>query len=132
METITVPTRSREQAIDITRRVQEAVTASGITSGVVVACVAHTTAAITINENADPDVMSDIISALARLLPRNGPWAHVEGNADAHAKSAAIGQSVTLPVEGGRLQLGAWQGIYFCEFDGPRQRRVMVQVLSAR
>ena len=129
METITVTTSAREQAVDITTKVQEVVTRSGLASGAAVACVAHTTAAITINENADPDVMSDIVSALARLLPRSGSWAHSEGNSDAHVKSAITGQSVIIPIEGGRLQLGTWQGVYFCEFDGPRQRRVMVQLL---
>ena len=131
METIAVATRCREQVIDITRQVQEAVTRSNVECGVVVVCVAHTTAGITINENADPDVASDIIAALSRLVPRTGPWAHVEGNSDAHVKSAIVGQSVTIPVEAGRLQLGTWQGIYFCEFDGPRQRRAMVQMLAS-
>jgi len=132
METITVSTRSREQAVDITREVQKAVTSSGVASGVAVVCVLHTTAGITINENADPDVMSDITSALARLLPRTSSWAHIEGNSDAHVKSAIVGQSVTVPVEEGRLKLGTWQAVYFCEFDGPRQRRVVVQVLGAK
>ncbi|MFB3880362.1 MAG: secondary thiamine-phosphate synthase enzyme YjbQ [Armatimonadota bacterium] len=131
METIAVSTSSREQAVDITREVQKAVTASGVSSGVAVVCVLHTTAGITINENADPDVTADIMSALAGLLPRAGSWSHVEGNSDAHVKSAIVGQSVTVPVEGGRLQLGTWQAVYFCEFDGPRQRRVIVQVLGA-
>jgi secondary thiamine-phosphate synthase enzyme len=131
MDTITISTRSREQAVDITGRVQQAVTRSGISSGVVIVCVAHTTAGITINENADPDVTSDIMSALAGLVPRAGSWSHVEGNSDAHVKSAIVGQSVTVPIEDGRLQLGTWQAIYFCEFDGPRQRRAMVQLLSS-
>jgi secondary thiamine-phosphate synthase enzyme len=132
METITVSTRSREHAVDITREVQKAVTDSGVGSGVAVVCVMHTTAGITINENADPDVTSDIMSALAGLLPRTGSWSHVEGNSDAHVKSAIVGQSVTVPVEEGRLKLGTWQAVYFCEFDGPRQRRVVVQVLGAQ
>jgi len=131
METIAISTRWREQALDITRQVQEAVTKSGLRSGVVVVCVAHTTAGITINENADPDVTADIMSALAGLAPRSGSWSHVEGNSDAHVKSAIVGQSATVPVEDGRLQLGTWQAIYFCEFDGPRQRRAMVQMLPS-
>ncbi len=131
MDIINISTRSREHTVDITRQVQDAVTKSSVASGVVMVCVAHTTAAVTINENADPDVVSDLMSALARLIPRAGSWTHVEGNSDAHVKSALVGQSITLPVEGGKLQLGRWQGIYFCEFDGPRQRRAMVQVISA-
>jgi len=131
METITISTRSREEALDITRQVQDAVSKSGMSSGVVVVCVAHTTAGITINENADPDVTSDIMSALAGLVPRTSSWSHVEGNSDAHVKSAMVGQSVTIPIEAGRLQLGTWQAVYFCEFDGPRQRRAMVQMLSS-
>jgi secondary thiamine-phosphate synthase enzyme len=131
MEIINIPTRSREHVVDITSQVQEAVAKSNVESGVVVVCIAHTTAGITINENADPDVAADITSALARLIPRVGSWTHVEGNSDAHVKSAIVGQSVTIPVEGGRLQLGTWQAIYFCEFDGPRHRRAMVQVLPS-
>ena len=131
MQILNITTHSREQFVDITSQLQDAVIQSSVDCGLVVVCVAHTTAGITINENADPDVASDIMSALARLLPRSGSWAHVEGNSDAHVKSAIVGQSVTVPVEGGRLQLGTWQAIYFCEFDGPRRRRVMVQVLSS-
>lgn len=131
MTTITIATHSREQAVDITRQLQEAVSKAGLVAGVAVACVAHTTAAITINENADPDVMADVMEALARMVPLTSGYAHNEGNSDAHIKSALVGQSVTVPIEDGRLQLGTWQGVYFLEFDGPRQRRVMVQVVGA-
>ncbi len=131
METIGIATRSRVEALDITARVQEVVSKSGTRSGVVLVCTAHTTAGVTINENADPDVMADIMDTLGRLVPRGGPYAHTEGNSDAHVKTALVGQSITVVVEEGRLQLGTWQGLYFCEFDGPRQRRVMVQILPA-
>jgi secondary thiamine-phosphate synthase enzyme len=131
MERIEVATRSRTQAIDITGQVQEVVSRSATKSGIVAVFSAHTTAGVTINENADPDVMSDVMEALARLVPRSGPYAHVEGNSDAHAKSGLVGHSVLVPVEDGKLELGTWQGIYFCEFDGPRRRQVVVQVLAA-
>jgi secondary thiamine-phosphate synthase enzyme len=132
VETIGIKTSSRAEVVDITRRVQEVVSNSGTTSGLAVVCTAHTTAGLTINENADPDVQSDLLQGLARLAPQSGPYAHNEGNADAHIKMTLAGQSVSVPVEGGELQLGTWQGIYFCEFDGPRQRRVMVQVLASK
>jgi len=131
MEVINLKTDRREEAVDITRQVQDAVSRSGVERGVVVVCSAHTTAGLTVNENADPDVMADVVTTLARLVPRSAGYAHAEGNSDAHVKTTLVGQSVTLPIEEGRLQFGTWQGIYFCEFDGPRQRRVMVQVVSA-
>ncbi len=129
MKTIEITTRARTQAVDLTDAVQEVVSKAGLSSGVVIVCSAHTTAGISINENADPDVMADFLEALDRLIPRNGPYNHSEGNSDAHIKSALIGHSVSLPVEEGKLILGTWQAIYFCEFDGPRQRRVSVQIL---
>ncbi len=131
METVGIATRSRTEAVDITRQIQDVVSKSKTTSGVAVVCSAHTTAGVSINENADPDVMSDIMDTLGRLVPRTGPYAHAEGNSDAHVKSSLVGHSVTVPVEDGRLVLGTWQGIYFCEFDGPRRRRVLVQVVPA-
>lgn len=132
METIEISTRERCCSTDITRQVQEAVTRSGVNRGVAVVCSAHTTAGLTVNENADPDVMSDLLAALGRLVPREGPYAHAEGNSDAHLKATLVGLSVTLPVEEGRLALGTWQGVHFCEFDGPRRRRVTVQVVEGR
>jgi len=131
MQTVEVSTRFRTQVVDITGKVQDLLAASGVSDGVVVICSAHTTAGLTVNENADPDVMADVLSTLERLVPRHGPYAHAEGNSDAHVKASLVGLSVTLPIQNGRLVLGAWQGIYFCEFDGPRRRRVLVQVLPA-
>ncbi len=130
METIQTNTRSRAEAVEITRQVQEVVSRSGIMDGFVVVSSPHTTAGVTVNEHADPDVMSDIMSTLDRLVPRSGPYAHVEGNADSHVKATLVGPSVCLPVEGGRLALGTWQGVFFCEFDGPRRRRIVVQVVG--
>jgi secondary thiamine-phosphate synthase enzyme len=129
MDQIDVATASRTQAIDITGKVQEVVSRCAAKSGIAVVCSAHTTAGVTINENADPDVMEDVLETLTRLVPRNGAYAHAEGNSDAHVKCSLVGQAVTVPVEEGRLQLGTWQGIYFCEFDGPRRRRALVQIV---
>ena len=131
METVEITTRSRCCCVEITREVQEIVTKRDLQSGVAVVGSAHTTAGLTVNEHADPDVMDDVLAALERMAPRQGPYAHSEGNSDAHLKATLVGLSVTLPVEDGRLVLGTWQGIYFCEFDGPRRRRVTVQLLGA-
>ena len=131
METLTVRTKSRTDLKDITRDVAEAVGRAGVETGAAVISVPHTTAGITINENADPTVRSDIAETLDRIVPWNGPYAHSEGNSAAHVKAAMVGNSTVLPVEQGRLVLGTWQGIYFCEFDGPRTRKCYVQVLPA-
>ncbi len=131
MNTIELNTSSRTQLVDITREVQRVVTRSGLADGLAVVCSAHTTAGMTINENADPDVTADLLGVLERMVPHRGPYAHAEGNSDAHVKASLMGLSVAVPVEGGRLVLGTWQGIYFCEFDGPRRRRVYVQLLPA-
>lgn len=126
MEKISIRTGSREGMIDITEQV-EALVPSDIREGLCTVFCEHTTAALTVNENADPDVKSDIRSVLDRLIPFNQPeFRHAEGNSAAHVKSSLIGCSVTVPVKDGRLYLGRWQGIYFCEFDGPRQRTVSV------
>ena len=101
----------------------------GVSSGVVVVTSPHTTAGILVNENADPDVATDLIAGLARLVPEHGGWRHVEGNSDAHLKTALVGTSAMLPIEDGRLALGTWQAVYFAEFDGPRSRRLHVSVL---
>ncbi len=130
MKTIDISTADRTQFVDITRQVQQIVSESNMTDGAVVVCSAHTTAGITISENADPDVVSDSLEVLACLAPARGNYAHREGNSDAHVKTSLVGLSVTVPVEHGRLVLGTWQGIYFCEFDGPRRRQVMVQLLA--
>jgi secondary thiamine-phosphate synthase enzyme len=130
MNTIEIRTRSREEFVDLTAEVGRAVAASGVKSGLCVVAVPHTTAGVTVNENADPDVRADMAMTLRRIVPDALPYAHGEGNSPAHAKSSLIGSSVTLIVEGGKLQLGTWQGIFFCEFDGPRNRQAWVQVLG--
>ena len=126
----TVPTSRKEQFIDITARVQDAVTHAGIKAGAVVVFTPHTTAAVTINENADPDVVHDVLFALDRAFPDHPQFRHGEGNSAAHVKSSVIGCSVTVIVADGELLLGTWQGIYFCEFDGPRTRTVMVRSMA--
>lgn len=126
MQQINIQTHQRTEFIDITRQVQAAAQTLGVREGVVTVFVPHTTAGITINENADPDVMRDVAGALERLVPWSGDYHHGEGNAAAHVKASLMGSSIRVLVEGGRLQLGTWQGIYFCEFDGPRNRSVWV------
>jgi len=131
MESIEITTKSRTEAVDITEEVQAAVSRSQVSRGVVLVSSLHTTAGMTVNEHDDPDVMDDVMGALERLAPHRGPYAHSEGNSDAHIKATLVGPSVSLPLEAGRLSLGTWQGIFFCEFDGPRRRRVLVQVVPA-
>ena len=114
--------------IDITSKLQEAVSASGVKEGVCLVYVPHTTAGVTINENADPSVVMDIINKLSELVPQSSAYKHTEGNAPGHIKSTLVGCSVSIPVSGGKLMLGTWQGVFFCEFDGPRQRRVVIRV----
>jgi secondary thiamine-phosphate synthase enzyme len=126
---MTVKTARRTHLVDITRDVARAVSESGVRNGVCHLYVPHTTAAITINEGDDPDVARDIEAALDRLVPRQGDYKHYEGNADSHVKSTLVGVSQTIPIEGGRLLLGRWQGIFFCEFDGPRQREVHIKIV---
>jgi secondary thiamine-phosphate synthase enzyme len=123
-----VSTKSRNQAIDITDKVQAVVDKTGIKDGDVIVYCPHTTAGITINENADPDVVHDILLTLSELVPENNPgYRHGEGNSDSHCKSSLVGCSKQILIKDGRLLLGTWQGIYFCEFDGPRSRKVFVQ-----
>ena len=117
--------------VDITSQVELAVRESGIEEGICVVYCPHTTAAITINENADSDVVHDLKLALADTFPDRHEFLHREGNSAAHLKSSVIGASETIPVSGGRMTLGTWQGIYFCEFDGPRMRKVYIQVAGA-
>ncbi len=118
--------------VDITREVERAVDEGGIGDGLATVYIPHTTAGVTINENADPDVAHDILAALDKAVPWNaGYYHHGEGNSAAHVKASLMGSSVVVLVEDGRLVLGTWQGIYFCEFDGPRQRRVQVMVVPA-
>ncbi len=124
-----VSTRDRNQLVDITSQVRSAVKESQISDGDVVVYCPHTTAAITINENADPSVVHDILLSLSELLPHNNPgYRHAEGNSDAHCKSSLVGCSEQIILSKGKLKLGTWQGIYFCEFDGPRNRKVFVQI----
>jgi secondary thiamine-phosphate synthase enzyme len=125
--TIRLETGRQSEMVDITARVRDIVARRGST-GVCHVYTPHTTAGITINENADPDVAADMVAAFARLVPRNGPYAHAEGNSAAHILSTMVGCSQTVIVENGRLLLGTWQGIYFCEFDGPRRREVWVKI----
>lgn len=125
---IDVSTGSRTQLIDITDRISEEVRRTGVQNGTCFVFTQHTTAGLTINENADPDVVRDILAGLARLVPPTGDYRHAEGNSDAHIKASLMGFSLTIPVIDGRLALGTWQGIYFCEFDGPRNRHVLVGV----
>jgi len=129
-EQITVATSKREETIDITPRVKAAVTRAKIGDGIVTVSVAHTTAAVFVNENADPDVQRDLLTALERAVPRDAKYAHAEGNGPAHIKTVLIGNSVTLPVRAGAIALGTWQGIYFTELDGPRQRSATVTVIG--
>jgi len=126
MHEFMVPTQSRTEMVDITAEVNRAIRAAGVTEGICHVFVPHTTAGITINENADPDVARDILTTLDRLVPRAGDYRHSEGNSDAHVKASLMGSSVTAPVVAGRLSLGTWQAIYLCEFDGPRHRRCLV------
>ncbi len=131
MQTFDVKTSQRNQLIDVTDLIAQVVSESGVISGLAVISIPHTTAAITINENADPDVCHDIILTLDELLPhlRKG-YRHCEGNSDSHVKSSLVGPILTVIIENSRLLLGTWQGIYFCEFDGPRNRRMHVKICS--
>ncbi len=128
---INIRTGARVELVDITSRVKEVVKDSGIGDGVCYLYVPHTTAGITINEGADPSVKRDIIQTLQRLIPRDAGYAHMEGNADAHVKSSLVGASLQVLVEEGELLLGTWQSIFFCEFDGPRHRRVAVKIMGS-
>ncbi len=129
MQEFSVRTRSRAQLVDITDEVRAAVRETGISDGVATVFAPHTTAAITINENADPSVCRDLLAKLDRLAPRDEAfYTHAEGNADAHVKSSLVGCAQAVLVRGGDLALGTWQGVYFAEFDGPRTRRVWVSV----
>jgi secondary thiamine-phosphate synthase enzyme len=130
MVTLRVRTDRRTQLIDVTQLVQKAVQESGIPGGICYLYVPHTTAAVFINENADPDVARDIEATLDRLVPQVGNYRHGEGNSDAHIKSALIGASQSLLIENGRLALGRWQGVFFCEFDGPRERRLQLKIIA--
>jgi secondary thiamine-phosphate synthase enzyme len=131
LATLELPTSKKQQALNITQRVRAELKASGIENGLCTIFVPHTTGAVTINENTDPDVQTDILNALERAVPTSAQYyKHEEGNAHAHAKAAVVGSSETIPVQGGKLLLGTWQAIYFCEFDGPRNRKVLVTIVG--
>jgi len=123
-------TPAREAMLDITPQVRAAIRQSGVRQGVCLVHCPHTTAALTLNENADPDVPADVLAALERAVPRRGPYRHAEGNSAAHVKSSLVGATLQLIVAEGEPLLGTWQGVFFCEFDGPRQRRFHVSVLG--
>jgi len=131
MTRFNLKTTARNQLVEITDRVRDAVRASRVKSGLCVVYCPHTTAAITVNENADPDVVHDMLLYLNKAVPKDQPgFRHGEGNSDSHIKASLVGPSVTLLVDGGEIVLGRWQGVYFCEFDGPRTREVVVQVVG--
>ena len=129
MERISIRTNSRVDLIDITDKIQAVVSKSKLKNGVCLVFCPHTTAGLTINENADPSVRRDIIDALNKLLPANAGYAHSEGNADSHIKSSLFGAALTIFIEDSQLALGTWQGIYFCECDGPRSREVWIKIV---
>lgn len=129
MQAIEVKTHQRDEMIEITPRVRHIVEAAGVTSGAVTVFIPHTTAGVTINENADPDVVHDFLKQLDEMVPWKQPfYRHGEGNSASHVKASMMGSSVMVFIENGDLQLGTWQGIWFCEFDGPRTRKVWVRV----
>ena len=128
---IEIKTERRNQLIDITSRIQKLVAESGVVDGFIILFVSHTTAAVTINENADPSVKSDILGYLEKLIPQNAGFDHAEGNSDAHIKASLTGSSETILISGGRLLLGTWQGIFFCEYDGPRTRKLIARINSS-
>ncbi len=127
---ITVKTGSRTEMVDITARIQAAVSGSGVTQGLCMVYVPHTTAGVTINESADPNVKRDIMMVLNQVIPWEADYRHLEGNSPAHIKSSLIGASETLIIKNSTLVLGTWQGIFFCEFDGPRTRKVHIKLIS--
>jgi secondary thiamine-phosphate synthase enzyme len=132
MEIVELRTSRRTEMLEVTGRVQEVVDRSGVSAGMVVVQSLHTTAALTLNENADPDVQHDLLAKLESLVPKDEPfYRHAEGNSDSHLKTSFFGPSLTVLVDEGRLVLGRWQGVFLCEFDGPRPRRLAVQVFAA-
>ena len=131
MEVITVTTSARTEFVDVTKKVRKAVDATGVDSGLCMLYVPHTTAAVTINESADPSVRTDILKVINEIVPWDANYRHLEGNSAAHIKTSLIGSSELIMVEKGRLVLGTWQGIFFCEFDGPRTRKLHVNLISS-
>ncbi|MDI6726552.1 MAG: secondary thiamine-phosphate synthase enzyme YjbQ [Smithellaceae bacterium] len=131
MKRLTVRTEARIEMIDITDQLRAVLKEEGVSDGVCYVFVPHTTAALTINENADPDVSLDILTSLEKLIPLNDPYRHIEGNAAAHIKAALLGPSEAIFIEKGDFVFGMWQSVFFCEFDGPRSRQVLVNILPA-
>ena len=132
MDSFRVSTHRRNEFVDITAEVRASLRRRGLREGLGVVYCPHTTAAVTINENADPDVKSDMLKKLETLIPKREPYyEHAEGNSDSHVKTSLVGNSVTVLIEDGEPVLGRWQGIYFCEFDGPREREMMVKVFAS-
>lgn len=133
---INITTKNREEMIDITEKiisiVEEKVNKENLREGILTIYVPHTTAACMINENADPAVKKDILEFLNNHIPRNGKYHHIEGNSDAHIKSSIIGNSINLIISNGKLILGSWQGIFFCEFDGPRTRKIYIKIIKEK
>jgi len=125
---ITIRSKKREELINLDGFIDEFVRSSGVQEGILTVFVPHTTAAVTINENADPNVARDIAARLSRLAPRDDAYEHAESNADAHIKASLLGQSAAVIISSGRPMLGTWQSLFFCEFDGPRTRRVMLRI----
>ncbi|OHB26043.1 MAG: hypothetical protein A2X84_09680 [Desulfuromonadaceae bacterium GWC2_58_13] len=130
MITLEIASRRQVEMIDVSHQVREAIRQSGIRAGLAMVFAPHTTAAVTINENADPDVVGDLIMELNKIVPFDDHYRHAEGNSAAHLKSSLIGASETLVVDEGAPVLGTWQGIYFCEFDGPRRRQLHIQIIG--
>lgn len=128
--TLSVKSKTRTQLIDITSEIKKIVGSSGVSQGLLMLYVPHTTAAITINESADPSVASDIMMVLNKVIPWKADYGHLEGNSPAHIKSTLVGASEVVAIENGSLVLGTWQGIFFCEFDGPRTRKVHIRMLK--
>ena len=133
IHTEAIRTQAEMKMIDVTRLVEKFVQSNRVTDGMAIVYVPHTTAAVTINENADPDVTHDMLLKLSRMIPKDEPgFKHGEGNSDSHVKTALVGNSVTVLIERSSLVLGRWQGIYFCEFDGPREREMHIKVVSLK
>ena len=130
MEVLKVRTGRRTQLVDVTVAVERAVAESGVATGICYVFVPHTTAGVMINEHADPDVAADLEGIFDRLVPHSGPYRHAEGNTDSHAKAVMAGASQVIFVEKGKLALGTWQGVFLCEFDGPRERKIWVKVVD--
>ena len=130
MQMLRVKTNRRTQLVDVTQEIEQVVAESGTKEGVCYVYIPHTTAAVMINEHADPDVASDLEGVFDRLVPHKGPYRHAEGNTDSHAKAIMVGASQVIFIERGRLALGTWQGVFFCEFDGPRERKMWVKVTA--